>query len=679
MPCRGQLSPMRPLGIDTLAGRPGPFDASPTAVANRRRLLVFLAAFGLAAAIGLAWTFLRPEEFRASARLQITPGSAAAVAGTPAAGAVPDLAKPFLFEVEVLTSHPVLEQVLARLVRMGWDRASFGPEPIAAMRKSIQATPVAGSGVVEIAATGTRPPLLAAMVNTLIEVYSDHIAAVYRDSSAESLARADEAVRKLAADVAAKRREVEGFRLAHDIVSLERDENQVLARVRGQGASLNAANEKLAVAEGRLRSLQESAAAGKSVVRARDNPTLASLESRISQAREELRELERTFTPDYLALDPKVRGMRTRLAELEEQLKAQRAASGEAALAEAREEVAAARAAVRKLEQQMAADRQEVGQFTSRFNEYRALQEALAELEGVHREAVQRRATLAATVRARAPSLQVLEPAAIPREAWRPLYVRDAAISLAAALALALVAMWLVELFNRPEPQPSVLIAQPVVSGLVVPPPDARVIGPSAPPPALAARQPAMLEQRATPPRELGPAEVTALLAAADETARLAIVLLLSGVTAEEAAALERSDIDLKRRVIKIRGESPREIALSDFVATRLPTGPARPGTKVLPAGHGGELAANDLAAAILCAAHDASIERSADVTPACLRHTYIAFLVRQGLRFADLTRIVGPLAPDALAEYSELAPPGPRIGADDADLVFPALRSAGA
>ena len=46
------------------------------------------------------------------------------------------------------------------------------------------------------------------------------------------------------------RRGVEAFRARHDIVSLERDENQVLSRVKGLGASLNAANDRVAIAEG---------------------------------------------------------------------------------------------------------------------------------------------------------------------------------------------------------------------------------------------------------------------------------------------------------------------------------------------------------------------------------------------------------------------------------------------
>lgn len=43
--------------------------------ANRRRLRVFLGVFIVAAAIGLTWDFMRPAEYRATARLQITPPS----------------------------------------------------------------------------------------------------------------------------------------------------------------------------------------------------------------------------------------------------------------------------------------------------------------------------------------------------------------------------------------------------------------------------------------------------------------------------------------------------------------------------------------------------------------------------------------------------------------------------
>jgi uncharacterized protein involved in exopolysaccharide biosynthesis len=645
-------------------------------------LLVFLGVFVVTAAVGLAYTFLRPAEYRATARVQITPaGEAGRVDPAPGAtaGSTTGPTRPFLTEVEVLAGRPVLGEVVARLGAAGEKLTDFGPDPIEGIRASLEIVPVAGTNVVEIAARGGRPEVLAAVVNNVIEVYRERLAEAYRSTSGESMVQAAEEAQRLEASVLAKRRDVEAFRGRHNIVSLERDENQVLARVKGLGTSLNAANDRIATAEGRLRSLTESAAAGKGVVRARDNPTLASLEQRASQGREELRELERTFTPEYLALDPRVRALRVRLAELEQQIKLQREASQQAALREAEEELAAAREAARRIREQIAADRQEVGQFTLRFNEYKSLQEELTQLEKAYRDAAERRAKLEATERTRTPTVRTLEAATVPREVWRPLYLRDAGLSIAAALLAALLTVWIVELFNRPEPQPPVVIAQPVVSGVLV------HGGPR--PVALPGQRHAVLEVADRPllspppalPRELAGGDVEALVRAGDDAARVAMLLLLQGVAPEEIAGLRRSDVDVARRVISVGGEWPRELPVGGALESALAGRSAVADAPLVSLRGGLPATPADLASAVLYAAHDAGIERPSEATPAALRHTYIAFLVRQGIRFADLARVVGRLPPEELSAYGDLAPAGPRAALDAIQLVLPSLRGPGA
>jgi hypothetical protein len=446
-------------------------------------------------------------------------------------------------------------------------------------------------------------------------------------------------VQRLEASVLAKRRDVEAFRLRHNIVSLERDENQVLARVKGLGASLNDANDRVAKAEGKLRSLTESAAAGKGVARARDDPTLANLEQRASQMREELRELERRFTPDYLALDPRARALRTRIAELDQQIKVQREASQQAAVREAEEDLAAAREAARRIQQQMAADRQEVGQFTARFNQYKSLQEDLAQLEKAHRDAVERNAKLEATERGRTPTIRILEVATVPQEVWRPLYLRDSGLGVGAALLLALLAMWLVELFNRPEPQPSVVIAQPVVSGMLVHGGPRPIALPGQGHPAPEPPGQVMLPHHSTLPRELWPEEVDALVWGADYDTRIAILVLLHGVAPQELVELRWTDVDLERRVIRVPGEWSRELQINGALGRELVIGSAPSDSPLFRARGERPATLSDVGAALLYAAHDAGVERPSEVTPASLRHTYIAFLVRQGIRFADLAR----------------------------------------
>jgi hypothetical protein len=50
-------------------------------------------------------------------------------------------------------------------------------------------------------------------------------------------------------------------------------------------------------------------------------------------------------------------------------------------------------------------------------------------------------------------------------------------------------------------------------------------------------------------------------------------------------------------------------------------------------------------------------------VTPRALRHTYLVYLLRKGIRFADISRIVGRLPPEQLAICA--APSQPRLPLD--------------
>jgi succinoglycan biosynthesis transport protein ExoP len=640
---------------------------------NRRRVLVFLGTLTIAMVVSLAFTWLRPPEYRASARLEITPAVGSAASGSAPTGA-PESARPFLTEVQALASRPVLERVATRLAQAGQDLSVFGPDPIAGMQAHFEALPVAGTNVVELIATGHHAELLALLLNAVIDVYQDRLAEAYRSSSSESKAQADEEVNKLEGSVTAKRRDVEAFRIRNNIVSLQRDENEVLARVRNLSTSMSAANDRVAAAEGKLGGLSASAAAGKAVVRSRDDPTLANLEQRASQIREELRDLERGFTPDYLAKDPKVITQRTRLAELDRQISVQRAASQQTALLEAQEELASAQGAAARLQNQMSAGRQEVAQFTAHFNEYKSRQDELSELESAYRNAVQRRAKLEASESARMPATKVLEAAATPQQPWRPLYWRDTALAIGGSLALALLAVWLVELFNRSEPRPSVVLIQPSAGALPYEVSPHLLASRSRPAVPLETTEPALLPRQPTFPRELRHDEVAALIRASEDDSRLVMLLLLSGVTLEEAEKLRWNDVDLDRGVIRVGEESARDIALGGALRRCLAAGPKVPGSDLL-VGHPGRPVTRDsIDAQVLYAAHDAGIEDATQITSDCLRHTYLAFLVRQGIRFADLVRLVGHLPAELVGAYTALSPAGGRIGMAEIQLFHPAL-----
>ncbi len=658
---------------------------SETRRANRRRLLVFLGVFIVTAVAGLAWDFLRPAEYRATARLQITPPSMALGPGIGSATVRVETSsqdgkqQAFLTEVQTLASRPLIERVAEQLRGAGHDLGKLGLDPILGLQSVLTVNAVEGTQVVELAAVGAEPELPAALLVGIGEVYREHVAKAYRDSTIEATANTDEEVSRLQAAVAAKRQAVEDFRVRHSIVSPEREENSILAEMQGLASAQKDANKRLTEAEGRAEALRAAAASGKGVVRAKDNPTLAALEARASQIREELREMGRRFTPDYLDMDPQARALRVRLAELEEQIKLQRTTGQSSALEEAEQELVAARESSRRLQMQIAASKQQVGVFASRFSQFKSLREELAQLEKAYQDALQRQARLGATQRSRAPALQVLEQAVIAKEPWRPHYWRDAGLVLAGALALGLGAMWLVELFNRPTPRPSVLVTQPVLAGTLLP---GRVLPELAHAPTNSSLSLDDRPRLAAPPalpRELTVDEATALLGAADADTRRAAVLLLCGVSADEVEALCWSDVDADARLLRLRGAQPRQVPLASAALSMLGDRAADPSQRLLRGADGERLNREALAAKLLVAAHDAALEAAHEVSPDALRHTYLSYLVRQGARFADITRRVGSLDAGLLSAYSQLAPSGARLEANSVQWVYPVFEAAGA
>jgi len=658
----------------------GETEHSETQRANRRRLMVFVGVFCVASVSGLAYDFLRAPEYRATSKLQITPASyvaPVAAPGMPGGGISPDAAQPFLTEVQKLSSRPLLQEVAMRLAGARQDLSALGHDPVLALQSALTVKPVPGTHVVELAATGPYPELPAALLIGISEAYRDAIARSFEEHSQEAMARADDEVQGLAAAVADKRQAVEVFRERNNIVSPEREENEALAQLQGLGKSLQAADDRVSAAQGKVAALREAAAAGKGIARAKDDPTLANLEQRASQAREELHDLERTYTPDYLALDPNARALRARLVELDRQIKVQRGVSEQTSLAEAQEELASAREAQRRLRAQIAGGRKAAGDFAARFEQYKELQGELAQIESSYRDALQRRAKLAATERARVPSVQILEQAVLPLEPWRPKYWRDASFVLAGSLLLGLLIMAIVELFNRAEPRPSILLAQPVLGGTI--------LQGAAYPPALASTpisalpsvvEPPLLERPAPMPRELSVEETRALLRAADPETRVAISLILLGVSPEEVLDLRWRDVDLGRAVVHVVREDARMLRLS-AVATRYLAEESRlPNAPVLRGPAGRPATLESLATQLVNAAHDAGLERVSEITPHALRHTYIAFLVRQGVRFADLAQLIGQLPADMLATYSTLAPAGVRLARESVNFFFPGLET---
>jgi succinoglycan biosynthesis transport protein ExoP len=682
--------------------------SSPAQRANRRKLLVFAGTFLALAVIGLFYSYSRPAIYLAGARVQINPGAvqveaAVSTGGTQGANAPRSL----LNELQVLTSRPLVKAVLEKMPGTLRDTASrLGADPVAVLQAGLQARVAEGTDVVEVSSRGPDAALAATLVNELVVAYIGQLNDAYAKTSGSSLTQISDEVTQLTQKVQTQRRQMEDFRLRHNIVSFEREENEVLGRIKGQTEALNKAQEKLAIAEGKLRAMTESAAVGRPIAApVRSNVTLENLEQRASQAREELFELNRAYTPAYLAMDPRARAVKNRLAELERQIVNQRQSNGQvaqsdqsSALADARDEVNAARDTVARMAQQASGNRGALQQFAARFNEFRTMRDELAPLESLLRDATQRKARQEAGEAARRPSVRVVEPAFVPREPWQPQYARDAAIVLGGAFLLALLAMWVVELFNRVDAPPTWVVSQPSSYPSPYPGNPNYGLGYDSGQDnvaALAHRMPLAVEYdgRTTMlppvihPRELLQEELAGILSNASPTVRLFAHLLLRGVSPEEAVALRGSDINTAARTLHVASgrkddvscaaarDIPLDSALHEVIINTFKITPAGDAQPLLGDANAKPVALNDLTTELLYAAHDAGVDQPAEVTPDALRHTCAAFLARQGIRMTDLARAIGQMSAAQAAIYSAMAPAGKRLGLELVERLMPAVR----
>ena len=135
----------------------------------------------------------------------------------------------------MLVSRPVLEKVAARLGNSDDVSKDLGTDPVQRLGRMLSTESVEGTQIVRVQAQGTNPELLPRLVNTLTDVYREHLASAYKRSVGTGNTQLRDEIGVLDQQVAAKRQEVEAFRARYDIVSAERDENQLLSTVKGLG------------------------------------------------------------------------------------------------------------------------------------------------------------------------------------------------------------------------------------------------------------------------------------------------------------------------------------------------------------------------------------------------------------------------------------------------------------
>ena len=632
-----------------------------------RRWTVFLVVFIISAGASLAYVFSRVPEYRAAARIEIAPARTIGEGDQTRPPSLQDQPASFFTEVQTLTSYPVIAEALTRVAQTA-GIAGLGPDPVDAAQHLLHAQAIEHTQIVELSAEGPQRDLLWRLVNAVTDAYREQTAGRYERQRSGNDGEVRNEVEKLHREVVTKRNALDAFGAANNIVSLERDENSVLADVQNLSHSYSSSIEALAKAQGHLQALQNVPSTGAP----KDDPTVAAMEQQASNLRDELTNLQRRYTPAYLALDSNVTALQERITGLERQIVAQRAASQKAAIAGAEEEFETAQAQVNRLRAELADNQQKAQQFATRLAQYKSMQEDLDHLENIERLTADRLTKMEATEGESAPHIEVVERAVPILRPVRPNYATNAAIAVSGSFALGIFAVWFVGFVGAPRRELEMREMQ-LHSPLQAP-----TLPRFADEPLRLARESAIkLLPRAYSPRELEDDEIVALITNSNSPVALACVALLSGLNASELVELTWEQIDLQAAEIRLGGSPARTVMIEEPFATLLRQAHDLSGdsSNVLRDRNSTRWTLEELEHQILCAAYDAALKRPEEITPAALRHTYLVWLFQQGVRAGDVTRIAGNISHEELLAYLQLFAEGARVSISEIDPAHPALR----
>ena len=665
--------------IELLAG-PTPAGAQMSAQQSPRlsRGTRFLLVFVLAAIASLLFTFLRTPVYRSTAMLLVeppTPSSALAAksGGAPALSPIASSSQFLATERQRLLSEPVLTPVATDFASALADSAE-DHGPFAALQGMVDVTYVVRTNLMELSVEGSEAVLLAKILTRWLTEYEAARSASANSTNDHSNSELQTQLAALETRIAEQRRRMDRFRSAHGIVSTELADNRELAKLTGLNDSINRAEEDEAKAQARLAAVREALAAGEPVTQDSDREALEQLEEKVRGLRDKVDAYAGRFTEKFAEIAPEITTARNNLEKAEVDLANKRKEATEEVLASALYDVKAAQTNKAALVGQQAALKTKLTDFGRQFEEFKALQQRLADLEAQAAALRERQVKTEVAPSELFAKVSTLSAPTTPTRPIRPNYTRDAGIALGSALALALLMTLLTDFLTQPPRDTGIPERTPTIYSY-----NTHLMPPGLPmmAPDIAPTLPRLDAPMTMSRRELMPAEVSALLNVADDQAKLIIALLCTGASAAEIAAATATDLDAEGE-LKLRGRSSALTLPADYhdLLARYAASLTTPDAPLFEQSSGGALTVEDLNATLTYLAHDAGISRPAEISAANLQHTYLAYLVRQGVRLGELSRVAGALPPAVLVAYASYAPPGAGRRLEDIDAVYPALAS---
>lgn len=603
--------------------------------AKSKRIVLFMLIFVPLVLALLSYVFLQPAVYQSKATvLTMAPASIQQTEiGQPNAGQH----KPFLL------GQALLEQTAERLNTKKGDLSWTVDQ----LRAIFKVNPIPDTNLLQLMAEGANPNALQTALNAWIDTYVKSRAQYLEEHTQKTIEQIAEQTDLVNRQVADKRKEIERFRLQYNIVSADNADNPIQARLQGLNESLNRALDDELKAKTKLDSVRNALSQGKQVVPESETQALAALSQQAVDLRDRLKRIQDQYTSEYIQLNPGLRQVKEQLVNVEKAIDEQTRSGASVALQEAENHYAAAHQTVLATQRQLAEHKLQAAEYTSQFSRLQSMQQELEQLESKRQEAEQRRANIEAGQRQNYPQVDVVDWASLPEKPIRPDYALQALFAFAGALLIALFGVWTIDFLSRdPTGERSGSIT---LAGIHLHPNSPNAFVKQGVVQQGVSRDPIKNLEKNTL-RELSATEVVTLFTNADQQTREIISLLLNGLSVTEIVSLTVDCFNLEEQHIQIP-LSKRFVVMTqcsaEIFAEHCLQARWRQQT----------LNAAEIDALLQCAAIDSGFPKPRQFSAEALRYTYTLFLIRQGVKLAELRKIIGPVAPSRLLELARFSP----------------------
>jgi len=615
------------------------------------RSTLFFAVFLISLAVSQTAVFIQTPQYRSSATL-LTTSATDLDQSSPAA----DL-QHIGIQTEILLGSAIMDATAERLREVTQHAENWDPQTL---RLQFSVSAEQDTNLLHLHADGPEPKRLELALDAWIASYLKVRGDATAENSDKLVGQLHGQLERTERQIAEQRRRIEQFGLEHNILSAESADNQAHARLQGLNKALNDALALEVGSKAKLDTISAAIAEGRPVVPESDSQAMAVLLQQAEKLRDQMAEIEGRFTADYIALNPNLNRVREQLAEIERKIAAKSEQGQHMALQEAQNAYLSAKQSVASLKAQLNAHKQAAADYASGFSEQQAMQQELANLENVAQGIKQRLADIEIKQRQKYPQVEVVSWASLPDRPIGPDYPLQAGWAAGGSFALALAAVLLWEFLRRAE-QPETPAAQSLGWR---PPAQAQ--------PALEAAYYPVQNGLTSPtfaalpavegPVEMPRNEVLALYRGSEPPLNAVVALLCNGLTLAEIVSLSPDCLNAETLMIMVPGQ--RNLPMTAAVAHLCRLGASFadwPQAEALDS--------------LLCSfAIDFGLP-TPRVNAEAIRHTYLLFLVRQGIKLTDLNKIAGALSPERLQILRHYSPAlaGLPFQAIDLDFIPPA------